>query len=499
MNIKVTLDGKITEVPMETKLSELLHTDMPCGGHGICGKCKVIARGELSPITETELKKLSPQEIKSGVRLSCMTYANGECEIETKISETEARIMADGDLPKFELKPIFKKYGIAIDIGTTTIAARLYGKDGSLLSEESSLNPQIQFGADVISRIEAAIKGKKAELSKVIAEELNITIRTLAEKTEISTAEIDAAVITGNTVMLHLLTETDVTPLSKAPFDAKRLFGETLSANEIGLSTLSTDAKIYLPPCISAFVGADSVCAIIASEMINENETQILADIGTNGEIALSHKNKLTVCSTAAGPAFEGAGISMGMSGKKGAVDKVEVVNGKINAYVIGETEPIGICGSGIVDAVKCLLETEELDESGYLENEVATILSPVTLNQEDIRKIQLAKSAIYAGIKTVLRSEEIELSDVSQFLIAGGFGSFLNVENAGKIGLIPQELTQKATVLGNAALSGASMILLNGDYMQTAKEISEKAKVLDLSSNKIFTEEYMEGMFFPL
>ena len=137
--------------------------------------------------------------------------------------------------------------------------------------------------------------------------------------------------------------------------------------------------------------------------------------------------------------------------------------------------------------------------ESGYLENEVATVLSPVVLTQEDIRKVQLAKSAIYAGIKTALRSEEIELSDVSEFFIAGGFGSFLNVENAGKIGLIPHELTDKAKVLGNAALGGASMILLNGDYLQKAREISTISKVLNLASNPIFTEEYMEGMFFPV
>ncbi len=499
MNVKVILNGNITEIPEGTKLSEISHMDRPCGGHGTCGKCKVIARGSLSPVTETEQEKLSKYELEMGFRLACMTYITGDCEIETSISNSKAKIITDGIVPEFELSPIFRKYGLAIDIGTTTIAAKLYGKDGNLLNEESRLNPQSKFGADVISRIEASMKGEKTALSNIIAEELNKIIISLAETTEIQTDEIDAVVITGNTVMLHLLTGTDVTPLSKAPFNATRLFGESIPAKELNLSALFPSTDVFIPDCISAFVGADMVCAIISSEMLDENSTRILVDIGTNGEMALVNNGKLSVCSTAAGPAFEGAGISMGMGGRTGAVDKVEVIDGKIKANVIGNTAPVGICGSGMVDSVKCLLETAALDESGYLENGFATIVPPVILTQEDIRKIQLAKSAVYAGIKTMLKTERLEISDISRLFIAGGFGSFLDVGNAEKIGLIPHGLAENATVLGNAALSGASMILLNGSFMKKAKEIASKAKVLNLSSNKIFTEEFMEGMYFPI
>ena len=215
--------------------------------------------------------------------------------------------------------------------------------------------------------------------------------------------------------------------------------------------------------------------------------------------MALYKQGNIFVCSTAAGPAFEGAGISVGMSGKNGAIDHAEVVNGKISAHVIGECDAEGLCGSGLIDVVKCLLETEILDETGFLNEAPAEIFGKVTITQEDIRIVQLAKSAIHAGINTMMKSENITEEDVSKLYIAGGFGSYLNIENAGKIGLLPMKLTPKAEVLGNAALNGAAMILLNKNTREKALNYAQKAKVVILSSNPIFTEEYMEQMFFPI
>ena len=202
-------------------------------------------------------------------------------------------------------------------------------------------------------------------------------------------------------------------------------------------------------------------------------------------------------CSTAAGPAFEGAGISMGMAGKVGAIDHVTLVNGALYAHVIGNEKPIGICGSGIVDAISCLLMTGELDETGRLEDGDAVISDKVVLTQEDIRKIQLAKSAIHAGIQTLIHASNIDISEIGSLIIAGGFGSYLDSRSAVNIGLLPYELKDKIRVIGNAALTGASMLLLNRSLrFETAKFVSE-VTVTELSGNPLFADEYMERMMF--
>jgi uncharacterized 2Fe-2S/4Fe-4S cluster protein (DUF4445 family) len=322
-------------------------------------------------------------------------------------------------------------------------------------------------------------------------------LEALAKSARISAKEIDVMVVTGNTAMLYLLTETSTEPLSHAPFYVERLFDETLSAEALGLTALSDDAKVYLPSCIAAFVGADTVCALLASNICDEDKTVLLADIGTNGEMALVHKGTLTVCSTAAGPAFEGVGISMGMRGAIGAVDRVKVENGALVAHVIGDTTPVGICGSGLVDAVACLLETEAVDETGYMEDDEAEILAPVVLTQQDVRMVQLAKSAICAGLCTLAKTANVDMDDVEGLVLAGGFGSYLDVKNAGRIGLIPNELSDKTAVIGNAALDGATMILLNKDAKARATQIAKSALVRELSSDPVFSEFYMMGMMF--
>lgn len=497
--VSVNIDGKNISVLKGTKLKELISTDMPCGGRGRCGKCKVFAQGELSPVSVPERSHLSAEELKNGIRLACLVTIEGDCSVQTVKNTSENKILTESKENMNVCEPMFSKYGLAVDIGTTTLAAKLYDISGKTLSETTCMNPQSKWGADVISRIEASMKGENLSLAKAIRTEIDNIIGISAEKANISAKDIDWIILTGNTAMLHLLTDTDVEPLSKAPFEAKRLFNEELSAKDLELSSADKDAKVCLPPCISAFIGADTVCALVASEIDSTDDTKILVDIGTNGEMALFRKGELTACSTAAGPAFEGAGISMGMSGKSGAIDHADVVNGKIFAHVIGKTEPVGICGSGLVDAVKCLLDTEILDETGYLEDDPAQISGKVVLTQEDIRMVQLAKSAIHAGINTMMKTKGITSDEVSKLLLAGGFGSYLNTENAGRIGLLPMELVTKTEILGNAALSGAAMILLNKDAREKALEYAKKAEIITLSSNPIFTEEYMEQMFFPI
>ncbi len=496
--VTVKINGKFQTASKGAKLSSLLFTDMPCGGHGRCGKCKVKAYGGLSELTDAEAAHLTQAELKSGVRLACMTCVEGDAVIEAlPFTGVGGKILTSGDAADFPLEPAFKKYGAAVDIGTTTLAARLYNADGKALAETGMLNPQISFGADVISRIESALKGSDGALANSVSGALDGIIRSLANTAGIPAKEIESIVITGNTAMLYLLTNTSVEPLSHAPFRARRLFGEVVTAQSLKLRSVNPDTKIYLPDCISAFVGADTVCALISTGIYKSENTELLTDIGTNGEIALKYGEKLTVCSTAAGPAFEGVGISMGMRGELGAIDRVKIENGVLKAHVIGDTAPRGLCGSGLIDAVACLLDTGVLDETGYLNGDSAVIAPPVVLKNEDIRAVQLAKSAICAGINTLLKASSLSPESISSLYVAGGFGSCLNMENAGKIGLIPKPLVSKVKVAGNAALSGAAILLLNKSLRKEAAKTAKTATVLELSANPVFANEYMENMLF--
>lgn len=497
--VSVSVNEKRRTVRLGTKLSELLEEDRPCGGHGKCGKCRVIAKGALSPVSDNERALLSDEEIRSGIRLACVAQVEGECEIHSLSRRIAggAQILTAGDLPKLPVDPMFSAYGVAVDIGTTTLAASLYDVTGLLLGQETALNPQTRWGADVISRMEASLNGEEDALSQSIRGEIDDLLIRLTQKAEVSCADVDAMVLTGNTAMLHLLTKTSVEPLTHAPFQVKRLFGEFLTAQVLGLVSLPPQTAVFLPNCISAFVGADTVCALLATGLCRSDEDRLLVDIGTNGEMALWHNGRLTVASTAAGPAFEGGGISMGMRGIAGAIDRVRMEADGLCVHVIGDKAPLGICGSGLIDAVACLLESGRLDEGGYLEETPLVLHEPVSLTQRDIRMVQLAKSAICAGIRTLLRAEGMESKDLSSVLLAGGFGNYLDIHNAGRIGLIPQELTDRVHVAGNAALDGAAMMLLHKASIAEAAQIAAGAEVLAFSSNPVFSEFYMMGMTF--
>ena len=501
----VTLNGQKQTCPAGTSLGDLMQAlgrgHMPCGGHGKCGKCRVTVTGDVSAPTEDEMRALTPEELADGIRLACRVTVWGDCAVTTAAEQGGGQIVTHGSFPLSmsgkELCPFGGGYGVAIDIGTTTLAARLYDREGKLLSETSRLNPQSAWGADVISRMEAALAGNAGKIAQITRRALDSMLTELAEAAATETAAIGSVVITGNTVMLHLFTETNVEPLTHAPFAAERLFGETLTASDLGLTSLPSDASVYLPPCIAAFIGADTVTATLASDLRELPETALLCDIGTNGEMVLWHEGTLYACSTAAGPAFEGAGISMGMSGRTGAVDRVWIRDGAMEAHVIGEADPIGLCGSGLVDAVAALLDIEALDETGYLEDDPAVIIPPVEVTQEDIRAVQLAKSAIHAGMRTLIHTAKLSCDDVNTLYIAGGFGSYLDVKNAGKIGLLPEELTNRVAVLGNAALTGAAMLLLCGDLHPACERLAKETRIVELATNPVFVNEYMERMMF--
>lgn len=494
----ITVNGEQREVTKGIYISEMHLISLDCGGHGKCGKCKIKATGELSDLTDTEREKLTKAEISSGIRLACQTRVVGKCMIETVDKPKTEEVLTSGKVRVVKGGASFKKLGCAVDIGTTTLAAKLVLPNSETVAECGRYNPQSVFGADVVSRIESALKGNGAELSRTVVRAIDEMLFELCTKANKSTADIDAMVITGNTAMLCLLTGISVEPLSHAPFYMPSGFGKTVKAHELGLCNLPCDTEIYFPPCISAFVGADALCAILSSGLCEKNEVGLVADIGTNGEMALWDTHTLKVCSTAAGPAFEGVGIEMGMRASFGAIDKVTVKDCGLSAHVIGDTRPTGICGSGIIDAVAALLETGKLDETGCLDEKKAEILSPVVLTAKDIRMVQLAKSAICAGILTLLNASKVNETEVKTLYVAGGFGNYLNLRSAAKIGLLPDIVAERAKVIGNAALGGALMLLCDRSLWAVAEKIAENAFTVELSSDRFFSEAYINGMMFP-
>lgn len=468
--------------------------ETPCGGHGRCGKCRVKAKGELSDFAPEELCLLTEQERKDGVRLACLTRVMGECEVFLQ-EKAQTHVLVDDGKELLAEQPMFSKFGAAVDIGTTTLAACLYAPDGRLLARAGSANPQAEWGADVISRIGSALDGKAQQLADAVRRAVNELLTQMTRQAQITPADVDGMVITGNTAMLYLFTKTNPECLSHAPFEADRLFGECLSGNELGLCC--EKSKVYLPRCMASFVGADTTTALIASGITEKTGLRMMVDIGTNGEIVLWSKGTLLCCSTAAGPAFEGAGLSMGMPGRDGAVDHVVLENGELHAHVLGEGIAAGICGSGVVDALACLLKIDGMDETGLLEEEPAVICGQVSLTQKDVRAIQLAKSAVAAGISTLAKTFGKGFDEVEELAVAGGFGSYLNVENAGAIGLLPGELVSRVDVLGNAALKGAAMMLLDKEKIEKSELLAKTAKPVELSTNPYFMQAYMECMMF--
>ena len=453
---------------------ENIYTPHPCGGRGSCGKCAVELSGAVSEPNDFEKR--------AGMRLSCQAVLLGDAVALLPDEKQDQQIeTSTGEMPDV-LCPMEGRIGAAVDIGTTTVAVKAYDlATGACIGTAAGLNPQGTVAADVMGRIEAAMKGSL----NLLAEQITEAVEKLLEA---AGAMPDVLVITGNTTMLYLLTGRDPECLSHAPFIADTLFDT---------DTEILGQKAYLPPCMNAFVGADITTAVLASGMCEKAETALLCDIGTNGEMALWKDGKLYVTSTAAGPAFEGAGISCGCGSINGAIDRVWLEDGEICVHTLGDAEAVGVCGSGLIDAIAAGLLSEQIDETGAMDDDELVLSGNVALEPRDVRAVQLAKAAIAAGMEMLLETAGAEMDEVSTLYIAGGFGSHLNVESAVTIGLLPQALKDKAKILGNAALSGAVQVLLNRHAREALSAIATKSEHVNLGGDPKFNEMYIEKMFF--
>lgn len=477
--MKITLIGGGKKVVAgckegETLLAVLRQNGFPvaadCGGRGICGRCRVRVFGG------------SFGEGK--IVLACETPAEDGIAVE---SEFGGGGLTEGLSARY---PTDKEegFGVAVDIGTTTVAFSLLQlSTGKTLEKYAELNRQAAFGADVISRIMAAEGGGAALLAETVRSQIEGALARFRQK---YTVGIDKVAVCGNTTMLHLFCGEDVSGIGRYPFTPAFTEYRERAGEEYGLSC----GKVQVLPSVSAYVGADVVAGCIAAGL-NEREG-MLADIGTNGEMLAHASGKFFCTSTAAGPCFEGANIECGMGGVAGAVDSLRFAEGKLSYTTIGGAAPCGICGAGLVDAVALMLEKGVIDETGaFVRGDKFYIADGVYVSQKDVRNFQLAKSAVCSGIRVLAARAGLALSSL-ELDIAGGLGFYLDGKSAEKTGLFPKENSLRRAV-GNAALAGTEACMLSKAALAKAIELAENTQYIDLSADADFMDEYIGNMNF--
>jgi uncharacterized 2Fe-2S/4Fe-4S cluster protein (DUF4445 family) len=438
-------------------------------------------------------------------------------------------VLTDHHLIDFEEGDTSRKcYGAAFDIGTTTVVGSLMDlTNGKEVAIASSVNPQVSFGDDVVSRIGHASSGPEGleDLRAAIIECVSMMLCDLSAQSGVGLEHVYEISFAGNTTMQHLLCGLDVAQLGVSPFVPPCGRGLRLDASEMGLG-LHPQAAAYVFPVIGGFVGGDTVAGILATRLPEKEGPALMVDIGTNGEIVLLVDGKLTAASTAAGPAFEGARIQCGMRGATGAIEKV-VIDNDVACEVIGDVAPIGICGSGLIDIVAELLDAKIVSPEGRMlpPEELPEALSPklrqrvrvdesgqvrfhlsggdgrteVFLTQRDVRELQLSSGAIRAGITILLKHAGLRPCDLKVIYVAGGFGSYIRREHAQRIGLLPPEVpAERIHYVGNTSLSGARWALLSTKARARAEELARVTTHVELSQDMDFQMQFAECMIFP-
>ena len=486
--------GRVLRLRAGTPLRDALFAygvEFPCGGRGRCRRCRVrVLEGDLPP-SPGEEAILSPDEIRRGWRLACRAVAAAPVTLE--VGQWETTILADDSEFRFTPRP---GTGAAVDVGTTTLVAQLLDLEtGHVLGVRTALNPQARFGADVMSRVEAALSPEKAgELTRLVRREIGSLLAAL-EPDE----RLQEVVLVGNTVMHHLFCGIDVEPLSHYPFRPVRDGLETFRAAELDWD-LPGNPIVQFLPCLGGFVGSDLLAGILAAGMDHAGDPVALIDLGTNGEIVVSAGGRILCASTAAGPAFEGGRISAGMRAATGAIAEAALRDGHLVVHVIGGGEPRGICGSGLVDLVACGLALGKILPSGRFADGSREwpVAGRVSLLQRDVRELQLAKAAVAAGIELLLGRLNLETHEVARVHLAGAFGNYVNRESARRIGLIPFDLNAVEPA-GNTALLGAKLALFrNSADERCYGELRRRITHVPLADDPAFQDTYVAAMTFP-
>ena len=486
VNVTVLMDGRETVIPAQTGETILealaragIAVSAPCGGLGRCRKCAVRATGELAC---EDGARLDGQTV-----LACRTRFTGDARV--RVSESKAEILKTG-VSAGEETDGEAGLGVSVDVGTTTLAAYLVERStGRVLASDARLNPQRPHGADVISRLSFAIESEEnaALLQREILAAIDEMTRSMLERAGRAGEEIRCRALVGNTVMMHLLGGYPARPLAFAPFTPAYT---ALHEKELG------GVRTILGGCISGYVGADTLAAALACGLDERDENAMLIDIGTNGEIMLKKDGRCFACSCAAGPAFEGAHIACGTGAVAGAIDHARVENGEIIYTTIGGGEATGICGSGLIDLTAALLERGDITPMGRMAGDVR-LSERVYLARSDIREVQLAKAAIASGIRILAEQAGAALADIEKVYLAGGFGNFIGLDSACRIGLLPAALRAKIVPVGNAAGSGSVRLLVSEQARRRAEALRQATRCVELAATPDFNDVYTDELLF--
>ncbi|MDD4185241.1 MAG: ASKHA domain-containing protein [Candidatus Methanomethylophilaceae archaeon] len=490
VRVRFVSEGKTAEVEPGTTIAQAaaaagVNINLPCGGQGRCGKCSVTVG----------------RDIKKRV-LACQTRVEEDTDVTTQKVEERNKVVGVTDhrsIPVSDKTPVSRGHGLAIDIGTTTVAIEVVDMDNRLaLYRATGVNRQRDRGEDVLARMQYSADGGTQELRGLVLSTINDLLHTFTE----GTRDINAVCVSGNTAMTHLFLGVDPSPIREPPYIPIFVKAETTGKGS-GLD-VSPDAAVYTMPAISSYVGGDVVSDIIVAGMDLESGTSLLIDVGTNGEVALGNSEMMLTCSSSAGPAFEGSKTRSGMLAQLGAIDGVRIDDGVVRYTVIGGGEPKGICGSGIIDLVAQMFAAGMIDRRGNLTEKadakdgVFAVAPNVVITQSEIMDIMLTKAAIYSAARTLVRSMGMGFSDLDKIYVAGGFGNFINLDSAITIGLFPDVDRSKYVYLGNASLGGAVNYLLSESARSRTDEISYSATYLDLGSDPAFYDEYTSAQFLP-
>ena len=530
-----------------------INIEAACNGLWGCGKCK-IKLGADFPIVENDETYLSEDDLKAGFRLACEHYIDdGEVShiialykknLESTENKNNTHILSDSFLPNFTHDKKSDFLGIALDIGTTTLAMSLVDlKTSTVLAKATDTNPQVNYGFDIMSRISYTMQypnGLK-DLQTSLVKTLNLMLDELLKESKQECSYIKEFIVSSNTCMCHSLLARDISGLGKYPFIPNFTDTQELNACDIGLN-LPLDCKLITLPHISAFVGSDIVSGIYVSELYKQNDTLnniLFIDIGTNGEMVLKTNNKLIASSCAVGPALEGMNISCGMRAENGSIDDFLITNDCIQYTTINNDKSTGICGSGVLALMRELLKNDIINKRGAI-SKTSTVPFVLTrddknyislsrakhiiknscpknisntaeniddissskrdleenklyFSSKDIRQVQLSKAAILSGILCLVKKAELSLDKIDKVYIAGQFGKYISLDSLFGVGLVPKEFEGKIEYLGNTSLSGAYLALLDSKALATMKEFSKNVEFFELSKfedyDKIFTK----------
>jgi uncharacterized 2Fe-2S/4Fe-4S cluster protein (DUF4445 family) len=538
---RIILDTHAHDLPAGTTVMEglvgagvLVRTD--CGGKGRCGKCLIKpapgAEAGLSAAGEAERKALGPARAESGYRLACCARVTGEVALAIPEESRVAAEVVQKGLPMLFAAlgpapaPRPAGYGVAVDVGTTTIAVYLCDlAERTIVGSTSARNPQAIFGDDVVSRIGAVRSepGMLPRLQRMAVSAIDWAVKALCRQARVPAGEVAEVVAVGNSTMVHLLLGESPASIGVFPYAPLFVEDRLLRAGDIGLA-FNPAARLRTLPLISGYLGADIVSAAIAADLTSRPAGTLLADVGTNGEIILASETGLAATSCATGPAFEGAAIRHGMQATSGAIDSVRFnpSTRSLDYTVIRrdsgpQRKPSGICGSGVINAVAELLKAGVVTPSGsynagcgsprlqpgennILEFEIAPPEAAangraVTLTQADVRAVQLAKGALRAGIDLLCRQNGLDRP--RRILLAGAFGSFIDRADALKIGMFPEMPIEAIEVVGNAAGAGAVLAMLDPDRFEQARRLARTTAVLDLAGHPDFQATFVGALGF--